>query len=90
LHAEALARLDEIEQVVAHALALGACGLRGADVHAAVDQHRVEREDLGACALGDRERELGLARRRRTDERAQRLDLERIGAAGAREGRWRS
>ena len=37
-------------------------GLRGADVHAPVHQHRVDRADLGAEGLGERDGGLGLAR----------------------------
>ena len=43
--------------------------LRGADVHAAVDLHRVGVDDLAAEPLCQVQRELGLARRRRADDR---------------------
>ena len=42
--------------------------LRRADVHAAVDLHRVGVDDLAAEPLGEVERELGLARGRGADD----------------------
>ena len=59
---------DDVEQVVRDARALGGVGLRGADVHAAVDLRGVDRDDLAAEALGERERERALARRGRTHQ----------------------
>jgi hypothetical protein len=43
---------------------------RSADVHPAVDLHRVDRDDLGARALRDREGETALAGRGRADQEA--------------------
>ena len=55
--------LEHIEEVVAHPRPEIAVRLGGADVHAAIDLHRVDGDDLGAESLGDRDRKLGLADR---------------------------
>jgi hypothetical protein len=59
--------------------------LRGADVHAAIDEHRVDRDDLRvllrAEPLRERDPELGLSRRGRSDERAQRAQERTPGVA---------
>ena len=55
-----------------HSRPLGVRGLGGADIHAPVHEHRVDRDDLGAERLRQREREIGLADRGRSDERERR------------------
>jgi hypothetical protein len=57
--------------VVRHARALGRVGLGRADVHSAVHEHRVERHDLRARALGHLERQRALAARGRPDQDVQ-------------------
>ena len=68
----ALGRIDDVDQVVRHRGALGRARLGGADVHAAVDQRRVDADDLDRAARrergGDRQRGGALARRRRPGE----------------------
>ncbi len=61
-----LGRVEDVDQVVRHARALGGRGLGGADVHAAVDERRVDADDLdrpavGGERLGDGQRGGGLA-----------------------------
>ncbi len=64
------ARIDEVDQVVTDLGLLGERRLGGADVHAAVDLHRVDRDDLDADACaGGRHRHRRLARRRGADHR---------------------
>ncbi len=45
--AEFVAGVHEVDQVVRHPLAIGGAWFGGADIHAAIDGHRVERQDLG-------------------------------------------
>ena len=52
----------EVEAVVKDEGALGEGGLGGAELHVAVDGNGVAGEDLAAEALGEGERERGLAR----------------------------
>ena len=77
----ALGRVDDVDQVVRHGRALGRARLRGADVHAAVDERRVDADDLDRTARrergGDRQRGRALARRRRSGQ------AEVLGAARA-------
>mgnify|MGYP000141188832 CR=1 FL=1 len=69
---EGLVGVDHVQAVVAgHGLFLSG-GLAGADVHAAVDLHRVRRHDLGPEALRDRQRRRGLARGGRPSEQQHR------------------
>jgi hypothetical protein len=77
----ALARIDDVDQVVRGARAILRGGLRRPDVHAAVDLHRVHRDDLRARALGDREREPALARRRGADQEAAGKTFEKAAAS---------
>jgi hypothetical protein len=68
----ALGRVDDVDQVVRHGSALGRARLRGADVHAAVDERRVDADDLDRPARrergGDRQCGRALARRRRSGQ----------------------
>ena len=68
---ELFARFDEVEQVVAHVTAFGACRLRRREVHAAIDGHGVDGQDLYVIELfeGQGVRERRFARRRRSDQR---------------------
>ena len=50
---EFLRRVDEVDHVVDHALALLWSRLGGADVHPPIDLHRVDGDDLGADGEGD-------------------------------------
>ena len=54
--------IGDVDHVVRHALHLFRRGLGRADVHAAVDLHRVGRDDLAAEPLRKRHAERGLAR----------------------------
>jgi hypothetical protein len=69
--ARALGHVPHVQQVVRHPAPLGRGGLRGADVHAAVELHRVGVDHLGADPLGQLDRQRGLAGRGRPDEREQ-------------------
>ena len=60
--------VERVEQVVRDAAALGGRQLGGADVHAAVDLHRVGVDDLAAEPLGEVEGQPGLARRGGADD----------------------
>ena len=60
--------LEEVEQVVRDAASLGLGQLGGADVHAAVDLHRVGVDHLSPEPLGEVEAEARLARRGGSDE----------------------
>ena len=71
LHREGLARLDEIERVMAHSGELGRGRLGGADVHAAVHEHRVERDDLGAGPFRHFQRQRALPAGRLAEQHAQ-------------------
>jgi hypothetical protein len=59
-------RIDDVDQVVRNERALGRARLRGADVHAAIDQRRIDADDLDRQprreARRDGERRRGLAR----------------------------
>src|SRR5512132_4250372 len=70
--AERLRRLGHVEEVMRDPGPLCRGRLGRADVHPAVHEHRVDRDDLGAEELGDRDPRLRLARGRRTDEREER------------------
>ena len=72
---DGLERIDRVDEVMRHAPALLRGRLARADVEAAVDLHAVGAHDLAADALGDTHRELGLARRRRSDDREERLRI---------------
>ena len=61
--------VPQVEQVVRHAAALGEVGLRGADVHAAVQLHRVGVDHLAAQPLRQRHREGRLPGGRGSDDR---------------------
>jgi hypothetical protein len=64
-----LGDLEHVHQVVRDAAAVGDRQLRGADVHAPVDLHRVGVHDLAAQRLGEVQRQRTLPRRGRTDHR---------------------
>ena len=65
----ALVRIHQVEEVMRHPRALGRAGLGGADVHAAVDLRRVDRDYLERILLGELQREARLAARRRSQQR---------------------
>src|SRR6185437_16806160 len=68
-HREVLVRVNQVEQVVRHGGPGVGSGLGGPDVHAPVDAHGVDGDDLTVTAPeGELERRLGLARRRDADE----------------------
>jgi hypothetical protein len=48
------ARLDNIEQMVWHCISLWARGLRGTDVHSAINRHGIKRDNLRADPPGKR------------------------------------
>jgi phosphoribosyl-ATP pyrophosphohydrolase len=48
-------RIDHIDQMMRHGAALGGRWLGGADIHTAIDGHRIERNDFGADPLGERD-----------------------------------
>ena len=60
-HAERLARLDHVDQMVSDLLLGLFGGLGRADVHAAVDLHRVHADDLAVQRPGQLEPQPGLA-----------------------------
>ena len=64
-----LGDVEDVEEVVGDAAALGGRQLGGADVHAAVELHGVGVDDLPAQGLGEVERERRLAGRRGPDDR---------------------
>ena len=45
-NAEIFPRIDDIDEMMRNSLTLGRARLRRADVHAAIDGHRIERDDL--------------------------------------------
>ena len=66
---ELLVRVDQVEQVVRYRRPCGGVGLGGADVHAAVHAHGVDRDDVAVTpSPGQLQRGAGLARRRRPDQ----------------------
>jgi hypothetical protein len=60
-HRRRLAHVPEVEQVVRHAVPLAGVGLGGADVHAAVQLHRVGVDHLAAEPVRQGDSEGGLA-----------------------------
>src|SRR5690606_39768244 len=58
-------RLDDVDEMMRHGRAHGRARIRGADVHAAVDERRVHADDLERHVRREIERELGLAASRR-------------------------
>ena len=74
-------RIADVDQVVRHAAPLLAAGLGGADVHAAIDQRRIDTDDFGPVLESDRDRRRALARGGGPGQRQQ---------AGGRRGRHRS
>src|SRR5664280_2222162 len=67
--APGLPRVARVDEVVRHARPERGDGLRRPGVEAAVDRERVGRDDLAAEPLGEGDRELRLARRRRAHDR---------------------
>jgi len=63
-HRELVARFDEVEEVIAHLGAFGARRFGGPYVHAAIDGHRVDGQNLDGVVVieGQRVRERRLAR----------------------------
>src|SRR3954462_2123017 len=76
----ALVGIDEVDQVMRHACALGGGGLRCADVHAAVDLRRIDRDDFEWILLSETQGEGALAARGRPEERERRRQA--LAAAG--------
>ncbi len=64
----ALARIEDVDQMVRDALALGATGLRGADVEAPIRLERVGIDDFAVERLGERHPERALAGRGRAQD----------------------
>ncbi len=64
-HAELVGRIDDVDEVVRHKIAERARRLGGADIHAAINGHRIERDDLGAEPLGQRDADARFADGRR-------------------------
>ena len=64
-----LGRIDDVDQMMRDAAAIGVGNLVGADVEPAIDRGRIAVDDLAAVALGDRQRQRALARRGRTENR---------------------
>ena len=64
-------RFDEVEEVIAHLGAFGARRFGGPYVHAAIDGHRVDGQNLDGVVVieGQRVRERRLARGGGTDQR---------------------
>ena len=58
---KSFARRTDIKQVMRHTLPFCYSRLRGADIHPAVDLHRVRRNDLGVQLLRKCDRQSGLA-----------------------------
>jgi hypothetical protein len=56
-----LARVEDVDQVVRQRGTLGHARLGGADVHAAVDQRRIDADDFQRHAFGQRQRDRALA-----------------------------
>ena len=67
-HARRLPRVEHVDQVVRHPAALVGVRLGRADVHAAIQRHRVHRHDLRAEALGQLDAEGRFARAGRAGE----------------------
>ena len=63
-----LGGLDQIDQVMRHRSQLGDAWLGGADVHAAIDQRRVDADDLEIEALGETHGDRALARGGRAEQ----------------------
>ena len=63
-----LRRIEDVDQVVRDARAIGGRRLRRADVHAAIHLRGIDGDDLAAEALGERQRERTLARRGRAHQ----------------------
>src|SRR5207244_13166140 len=61
-HAGGFPRVQDIDEVVGHSAAIFAPRLGRADVHAAIQGHRIHRNDLSAPALGLLHAEPTLAR----------------------------
>lgn len=57
-----IGRIDDVDQVMRHARALVARRLRGADIHVAVDERRIDADDLDRATRGERQRRGRLAR----------------------------
>ena len=64
--------VEDVDEMVRDARPLGRRGLGGADVHPAVDLHRVARENLAVQFLGQPQRERALAGRGGADDDQQR------------------
>lgn len=63
-----LARVEDVDQMVRDALALGETGLRGADVEASIRLERVGVDDLAVEGFGERHPERALAGRGRAQD----------------------
>jgi len=67
-HARDSTHIPDVEQVVGHAAALGRGQLGGADVHAAIELHRVGIDDLPGPPQGEFDGEVALSHRGRADD----------------------
>ena len=56
-----LRRVEDVDQVVRHGGTLGRAGFGGADVHAAIDQRRIDTDDFQRPTLRGSQRQRGLA-----------------------------
>src|SRR6266540_1271461 len=72
-HRERLHRIHQIDEVMRNSLALLLSGLGRPDLHLAIDKHRIDAHDLRPERLRDRDRRLGLPRRRRPHQCNERL-----------------
>ena len=71
--------VDDVDQMMRRERAFAGGRLRGADIHAAIHQRRIDAHDFDRPARGKGERGGGLARRRRPEQAR-----DRAGAAGRR------
>jgi hypothetical protein len=85
-HRHRLGRVVGVEQVVRDPATLRRRRLRGADVHAPVDRHRVGVDDLAAEPLGEVEGERGLAGGGRADHGHDRDTAHGVSVATPRTG----
>ena len=78
-----LGRIDDVDEMMRNAAALGSRDLVGADVEAAIDRGRIAVDDLAVEPLGERERQRALAGRGRPEDRRPNVTGTRSGPAEA-------
>ena len=76
-------RLDDVDQVMRDAAAIGGRDLVGADVEAAVHRRRIAIDDFAAEPLRNRERQRTFSRGGRTQNRNERSQVSSQGGARA-------